>query len=873
MQISGNPLYSFPRGQASGSTSPQDNSASSPSSNLQLDNSASNLQLDNSKIQASNSMSLPIPHSSYSHSSENTLSSLTSLSSLSNFPSMLSDSNQTQSSLGLGLSSSNNTTNTSNTNTSTNPNSASQLYPSSSSHLQLPRPSSRDLLSGHSNSSSPANQNNPSYSNTAHHLLQHFASSSPSFSVISSHAAAQSPYSSNMDSSTTNHTTHNLTNPTSSSSSTSAQNNTSNIRGSPSSAAASALSSLAALTSSNMGSSLGSIGTVNSSSSSHTNHSSSSNHDILFGDNFHSQLPHLANRSTSDPYDTLLHTLTPNHSQHSEMSHSHSNDHLHSITTNHNVASSSNNRLDYSSSRNQFNLAMNRGLHNSLSHHSPTSNIYMKNEHDDYKRKSPTGILASPSLSSNALMASMSINHGNSSNPGIGDHINPDSVYDNTRKKRRKDMHIDNGAGILASGNHNDFNHFNTSIQNDLYNIKDNHHILSSQTADLLSRTTTATSSSSANDSYSFDTNHQHLNNGGLPGLKQKPRKKTGQRPMTWTREEEDKLRNLVKAGTKWPQITLEFPNRSAGAIKKHFYADMKHTVWREDEDNALQQVFKEDENNKWRRIGEKLGRPAKACEKRMKELLNMKPGEYISPEQSRREYEEQEAREQAAAAAKNLNPEYASSPHNSNTSPTSNISDANHDSTASNVNNLSLTTSPNLQLGLDSATVSMVPNHSVSNLGDTRSSISSQMSPMMTSSSSLTDLTTISSSTDFHHHLQNGLINSNKTHFTGIRTSSSSSPSLSSSSTRNTSASSTVSLSDSLLTSTAGITNTSMNPISLSSVHSTTSPLSSTLSPAISSNLTSSLKSSFGYQGPSSTTIVASSLLQNGISNERGAT
>lgn len=129
-------------------------------------------------------------------------------------------------------------------------------------------------------------------------------------------------------------------------------------------------------------------------------------------------------------------------------------------------------------------------------------------------------------------------------------------------------------------------------------------------------------------------------------------KKKIMSRPMAWTKDEEDKLRNLVKSGTKWPQITREFPNRSAGAIKKHFYADMKHTVWREAEDNALQQVYKEDEDGKWKRIGEKLGRPARACEKRMKELMNMKAGQYIPPCESEHSLHTQQKNEAARAAA-----------------------------------------------------------------------------------------------------------------------------------------------------------------------------------------------------------------------------
>ncbi|KAF5092286.1 hypothetical protein D0Z03_002940 [Geotrichum reessii] len=139
-------------------------------------------------------------------------------------------------------------------------------------------------------------------------------------------------------------------------------------------------------------------------------------------------------------------------------------------------------------------------------------------------------------------------------------------------------------------------------------------------------------------------------NNGtALPAAKKKP----NTRPMAWTKEEEDKLRDLVKSGTKWPQITQAFPKRSAGAIKKHFYADMKHTVWKEAEDNALQQVFKEDEDGKWKRIGEKLGRPARACERRMRELMGVVKNDwkYIPPEESEYSLHTQRRLEKEAAA------------------------------------------------------------------------------------------------------------------------------------------------------------------------------------------------------------------------------
>lgn len=92
-------------------------------------------------------------------------------------------------------------------------------------------------------------------------------------------------------------------------------------------------------------------------------------------------------------------------------------------------------------------------------------------------------------------------------------------------------------------------------------------------------------------------------------------------RSSAWTKNEEAKLQHLVNAGVKWQDITREFPNRSAGAIKKHYYADMKNIPWSEEEDSLLQQFFKEHETWKWKDIGEKIGKPAAACKKRMKQL------------------------------------------------------------------------------------------------------------------------------------------------------------------------------------------------------------------------------------------------------------
>ncbi|KAK9362489.1 hypothetical protein V1504DRAFT_387818 [Lipomyces starkeyi] len=104
--------------------------------------------------------------------------------------------------------------------------------------------------------------------------------------------------------------------------------------------------------------------------------------------------------------------------------------------------------------------------------------------------------------------------------------------------------------------------------------------------------------------------------------------KRPASRATTWTKVEEERLRVLVELGTKWQAITKEFPNRTAGAIKKHYYADMKHTTWNPEEDSKLTEAVKEDEDQKWKRVAEKVGKPAKACEKRIKELMKLQqPG------------------------------------------------------------------------------------------------------------------------------------------------------------------------------------------------------------------------------------------------------
>jgi Myb-like DNA-binding protein len=62
------------------------------------------------------------------------------------------------------------------------------------------------------------------------------------------------------------------------------------------------------------------------------------------------------------------------------------------------------------------------------------------------------------------------------------------------------------------------------------------------------------------------------------------------------------------------------FPTRTEGSVKKHWYKDMHYAEFAEDESQALLAAIKEYENNKWKTIGQKVGKPAKACEQYAKE-------------------------------------------------------------------------------------------------------------------------------------------------------------------------------------------------------------------------------------------------------------
>ncbi|KFA47247.1 hypothetical protein S40293_05518 [Stachybotrys chartarum IBT 40293] len=87
-----------------------------------------------------------------------------------------------------------------------------------------------------------------------------------------------------------------------------------------------------------------------------------------------------------------------------------------------------------------------------------------------------------------------------------------------------------------------------------------------------------------------------------------------------WTPQEELRLKQMRDAGNSWAEIAKTFPTRTEGSVKKHWYKDMHYAEFAEDESQALMNAIKEYENNKWKVIGQKVGKPAKACEQYAKE-------------------------------------------------------------------------------------------------------------------------------------------------------------------------------------------------------------------------------------------------------------
>jgi hypothetical protein len=87
-----------------------------------------------------------------------------------------------------------------------------------------------------------------------------------------------------------------------------------------------------------------------------------------------------------------------------------------------------------------------------------------------------------------------------------------------------------------------------------------------------------------------------------------------------WTPAEEQRLKQMRDQGASWAEIAKTFPTRTEGSVKKHWYKDMHYAEFAEDESHALLTAIKEYENNKWKSIGQKVGKPAKACEQYAKE-------------------------------------------------------------------------------------------------------------------------------------------------------------------------------------------------------------------------------------------------------------
>ncbi|KAK0107648.1 hypothetical protein ONS96_003451 [Cadophora gregata f. sp. sojae] len=87
-----------------------------------------------------------------------------------------------------------------------------------------------------------------------------------------------------------------------------------------------------------------------------------------------------------------------------------------------------------------------------------------------------------------------------------------------------------------------------------------------------------------------------------------------------WTPAEEQRLKTMRDAGNSWADIAKTFPLRTEGSVKKHWYKDMHYAEFAEDESQALLNAIKEYETNKWKEIGKKVGKPAKACEQYAKE-------------------------------------------------------------------------------------------------------------------------------------------------------------------------------------------------------------------------------------------------------------
>ncbi|MCJ1479970.1 hypothetical protein MMC06_000124 [Schaereria dolodes] len=93
-----------------------------------------------------------------------------------------------------------------------------------------------------------------------------------------------------------------------------------------------------------------------------------------------------------------------------------------------------------------------------------------------------------------------------------------------------------------------------------------------------------------------------------------------------WSPAEEQRLKSMRDAGNSWSEIAKTFPTRTEGSVKKHWYKDMHYADFAADESAALLAAIKEYEASKWKVIGQKVGKPAKACEQYAKEHFGNRP-------------------------------------------------------------------------------------------------------------------------------------------------------------------------------------------------------------------------------------------------------
>lgn len=104
------------------------------------------------------------------------------------------------------------------------------------------------------------------------------------------------------------------------------------------------------------------------------------------------------------------------------------------------------------------------------------------------------------------------------------------------------------------------------------------------------------------------------------------PAPKKGRTNTPWTPAEEQRLKQMRDQNCSWSEIAKTFPTRTEGSVKKHWYKDMHYAEFAEDEGSfsaALLAAIKEYEASKWKVIGQKVGKPAKACEQFAKEHFN----------------------------------------------------------------------------------------------------------------------------------------------------------------------------------------------------------------------------------------------------------